>query len=549
MSLPPSIFDAAVDHYLTLIQRTPDLLTEFESSLPQFFKAGIPAGDNPLEALASARRHLEWFIFERHSPSLRNRPAEALLEHWQESFTDWDTDLQQSLLESSSGIFEIVAVEAGVGAQAAELAGLQNFTLVSNDAQFEIGDLLVGRLYPAGEGNFEPSSACASIRDERLVAAVRRDIELIRERRERKVFRIAQEELEGMFFAGSQATESESPEPQSTGAVEAARDWLTGKGLAPDAIEGLLDDLREHAPAPDSVHVGRGDALAHWLDELAFSSQLDLGEAKSKLLAAWMEFHTTEAKSPTTELTQQTPEVDVDSAMAMFERDCASGKTVTDALGELEQRLDLDMEEAGDIGTVPDFPGVVGAMVEEFLWEEESEFGQASVAGFQVLHAFSTYSTNLGVFEELSHKDVSDFTTRWIPEHPSACEPSQAPLLLKALNKFCTWAHEKQGALALSDTSSLISELHGTLERILLINTRLNSKNDGDLYEVCSVEKDEVQLTGFDSSNDAHVANTGALDGLCEGDYLRAMTDSGALVPVRAYPSQLGALLKDLTEA
>jgi len=542
-----SSLDPAIDQYQALIQRTPQLRAEFESSLEQFFRAGIPAASNPLESLASSRRYLEWFVFERHSASLRTRPAEGLLELWQESYPDGDSELEASLLESFSGLFEVTVVQAGVGAQVVDLSGLQSYDLAVPDDQFQVGDLLVGRLYPIGEQAYEPSSACASFRDEQLLAAVKNDVELVRNTRERKVFRIAQGELESMFFDGSgrnktaKQTGADAAD-ELAGAVQAAREWLTGGGLAPDAVESVLADLREHAPDADNVHPGRDDALGYWLDELAFTGSLDLDEARTRLLAAWTELHAPKREAEAT----HDQDVDVDGALAEFERDCAGGKAVVTALGELENRLALDTEETGDIGTVPDFPGVVGAMVEEFLWEEEQQFGHESVQGFEVLHAFSSYTKNLGVFEELGHKDVSDFVTRWIPEHPKVCTTAQVPALLKALDKFCTWALETQGALGLTNSNTLIIELHGTLERITRINKAIDRAGTGELFQVIGIDAEYVSVSHVETGDQARLALSEALRELQSDDYLRVSTEAETPVAVRIYPPQLGSLLKDL---
>ncbi len=547
MSQSRPALDQGIERYQALIQHTPELHAEFESSLPQFFKAGLPNLETPLEALASARRHLEWFLFERHSATLLNRPADGLLERWQEAFPEREPGLEASLLRSFAGLFEVVEVLPEVGLRVVDLSGLHVYELSVEDGQFELGDLLVGRLHPIGEDLYVPSTACASFRDERLLSAVKRDVESIREARERKVFHIAQEELESMFFGGgTQQSEPPAAVTPPVGAVSAARDWLTGGGLAPDLIEAVLLDLKEHAPDPENIHPGRGDALGHWLDELAFSSRLNLEEARGKLLAAWLELHAPRPAEDQSVTPASRGDEDVREAMAAFERDCASGKSVSTALGDLERKLALDLDETGDVGTVPDFPGVVGAMVEEFLWEEESEHGADSVAGFEVLHVFSRYSENLGVFEELSSKDIADFATRWIPENHDAVASNQVATLLKALAKFTTWAHETQGALALADTATLVHDLQGTLERITVINSRMSDECKGDLYEVCELDSEKVHVSHFETGDARQIAFTPAIERLKVGDFVRAADSNGTLTPVRTYPQQLGTLLTDL---
>ena len=548
MSKTCQSIDSGIEHFQALVQQSAELREEFAGSLSQFFKSGLPDPSNPLKAIASARRHLEWFLFERHSPSLRNRPVEGLLSDWQAAYSDRAAELDASLLQSFSGLFEIVTIESGTGARAVDLSGLRSYTLSVEDDQFEVGDLLVGRLFPIEDEYFLPSTACASIRDARVLSAVKRDVDAIREAQERKVFRIAQEELEGMFFVNASVPVGPVESVGRGNAVANARDWLTGAGIAPDAIEAILSDFRENAPDPDNIHPGRGDVLGHWLDELAFASAIDLEAARATLLGAWFELHL-EPKADAASNSATEGEPDVSSAIAEFERDCASGKAVSEALNDLERRLALDLDESGDPGTVPDFPGVVGAMVEEFLWEEESEHGTESVAGFAVLHAFSSYSKDLGVFEELSLKDVADFATRWLPENPKACAHSQAPVLLKALGKFCVWAVETQGALNLAEASTLLRDLAGTLERILRIDEAFGDNNEGELFEITELETNAIQLANFETGDEGNIANTSSLNELEVGDLLRARRDDDGLSAVRVYPKQLGSLLRDLAGA
>ncbi len=562
MSYNRTELETGIERYRELIQNDPALKVEFEGSLVQFFQGGLPAVESPLEALSSSRRHLEWFLFERHSPTLRNRPAEALLEAWQESLSHRDPRLQASLLDSFSGLFEVVDKLDDDTARVADISGLANYDITVPPGLFEVGDLVVGRLYPGNDGAYFPSSVCAPIRDARLLAAVKRDVELIRDARERKVFRIAQAELESMFFTPFSKSVADSAPATAVDpalVIGAAREWLASGGLDHESVEAILQDLRDHPPIPGNIHPGSGDIVGHWLEELAFSTPLALDETRSRLLVAWAAMHAEDAPtgvvaSDEFEHHQEPVEdgdanVDVAQAMAEFERDCASGRAVSDALADLERRLALDADEEDDVGSAPDFPGVVGAMVEEFLWEEESQFGTASIEGFAVLHAFSTYAQHIGVFEELKRKDVADFATRWLPEHPEACEPARIPVLLKALGKFCTWSFETHGALALADSNALIEDLGDSLQRIMSVNATRGEHNTGQLFQIRARDDSHYQVANIEREDDERVIPSDDLSSLSEGDYVRLRDEAGKLVPVRAYPPQLGVLLADLADA
>src|SRR6185369_13207547 len=91
-------------------------------------------------------------------------------------------------------------------------------------------------------------------------------------------------------------------------------------------------------------------------------------------------------------------------AVAEFERKRKAGAPLEAAFQELERDLDLadptsanDEEEA----PVPDFPGVVGAMIEEFLWETRGD----GDPGLERLRSLGRHAADIGVFENLRGRD------------------------------------------------------------------------------------------------------------------------------------------------
>ena len=58
--------DTSIQLFQQLIHEDPTLREEFQGSLAEFFGGRLPDASDPATALASARRHLEWFVFERH---------------------------------------------------------------------------------------------------------------------------------------------------------------------------------------------------------------------------------------------------------------------------------------------------------------------------------------------------------------------------------------------------------------------------------------------------------------------------------------------------
>lgn len=543
MSSAATPIEAGLDRYQRLILSDETLRAEFESSLSTFFRGAIPAGEEALETMASARRHLEWFVFERHSPHLLNRPAEALLTAWQDS---GDDTLAKTLLDSFCGLFEVLPTNDKGPVRAQDLSGLETYELVVDPNVILQGDLLVGRFYPVSEGVLIPSSACATYRNADLLQAVRRDIEGIREQRERKVFRIAQAELESMFFSGMRSGET-LPEVPKEDAVQALRDWFGRGGLEAGMIEAVLADLREHAPAPDDLHPGSGDVVGHWLDQLAFSTELDLGESRSRLLAAWTALHRQDNAPEANVAKPASESPDVARAMAEFEQDCANGRGVTEALGDLERKLQLDDGSEESIGDAPDFPGVVAAMVEEFLWEEETEHGKDSVRGCETLRLFGEYGHAIGVFEEIRRSDLLDFLTRWIPENNERCPSERASDLVRAMARFCTWSVEAQGALGLDNSSELLESLADSLPRVLSANAQ--SEVGGELVRVDAIEGGRIEVTNVDANSEAESVQLASTTDLRVGDYLRLENASDPGTKLRVYPPELQQLLEELAKA
>src|SRR6185503_1897845 len=74
-----SQIDRALEGFLAMVQEEPSLRAEFEGSTDEFFRGAPPSGD-PRAVLLDAHRHVEWFVLERHSATLRNTPVEALHE-------------------------------------------------------------------------------------------------------------------------------------------------------------------------------------------------------------------------------------------------------------------------------------------------------------------------------------------------------------------------------------------------------------------------------------------------------------------------------------
>ncbi|MDP6387436.1 MAG: hypothetical protein QGI93_14660, partial [Planctomycetota bacterium] len=77
MTLPTESIELGLERFAALIGEHSQLREELGASGWEFF-GGEPPRHNAAEALLAGRRHLEWFLFERHSPSLFGSPSEHL---------------------------------------------------------------------------------------------------------------------------------------------------------------------------------------------------------------------------------------------------------------------------------------------------------------------------------------------------------------------------------------------------------------------------------------------------------------------------------------
>ncbi len=295
---------------LGAVVRADDTLSkEFASSIEFFFHGPAPLhGEAGIGAtLLAARRHLEWFLMEYHSPTLRgsilDRLAEGYAERVAEARAQESPDIAEameqaldSLLRSHAGIFEVEEVRQGAGAWLRDLTGFGSFALGDANVAEVLtgGELIVGRLYPAGDGVHLASPAAAILASSNVSKALQNDLNLIREGGSSKIVRVSQGELEAMFFgAGKMTSGAAQPNPVGSG-LQASEDpvgdahaLLLKAGLDEVRARASVAQLAREPRDPDSLVHGASDVLGHLLEELAFDTDIDLDVARSALLEAW----------------------------------------------------------------------------------------------------------------------------------------------------------------------------------------------------------------------------------------------------------------------
>jgi len=540
MSISREQFEKGLEAFHTLVRSDPSMREEFERSHGEYFGARAPSMDPGPASEAARRRHLEWFLFERLGEHEGVLPVEHLLELWRERAGGALEAHLETFLQSHAGIFEVVADEGGDGVLVRDVAGLGEYRLDEPEvaAVVQPGDLVVGRLFPAGEARYRVSSGAGCFRDARLRAAIERDLQRLRDSRPHPVMRLSQVELERRFWSG--------PRPVGGGAdpVGDLVRFLGEGGVAPATIASWREVLRR-APFDDGSIVPAVEGpLPEILDAIAFETELDLDRARALFLAAW---HRLSGPDRSMEPDAPRPEEEVARAIARFDADRARGVDVESSFRELEQRLGLDDEEEPDELEAPDFPGVVPAMIEEFLWETELEAGSATAARYEGLRIFGGYTREIGVFENLGPREFLTFAAFWIPESRRLRSGAEAERLIEGLTRFGRWARETHWLEALdAELSARLEGLRASLPRVVVANALLpvERANPGELFElVGSTAAGRARLRDRAGEEREVPLESRLVALLRSGDLLRGYPrDDGAFVVGCCYPPEAIAL-------
>jgi hypothetical protein len=498
MVMDQEAIDRGIDEMRDLLEEDAELRSEFEASRAEFFHASSAwrgrgtAGDrDPL----AARRHLEWFLLERFNDRLGTLPAEVLLERGEHRSETLAAERAQSFLGSHCSVFEVTGVEPTRGLWLRDLASHGEYAITERDASqvLRSGDLIVGRVFPVGDSMHHISRAASFFRNPRLLSALRADLDRARDAR-RGTLRLRQDEIETMFYAAQ-------PGEDASGAIERARGMLLEGGVSSEEFDEILELLASEQYSGESILPGASDTLGEILDRLAFESSVDLESARRALLAAWIELSRS-GPGRGASLKVERPDAEspapanVAEAIAEYERKIKSGHDREGALRDLEQALSLaagghdDLEEDTP---APDFPGVVGAMIEEFLWESAQEHGRERADDFACLRSFGRAANTVGVFENLSAEDLLEYACRWLPESGELADADEARRVLSALHAFSRWAEENHGVHLHSGLQSTLHDLQVHVPRIVEANrrrTREAEADRGELFECTSLSAD-----------------------------------------------------------
>jgi hypothetical protein len=541
--------DRALDALSELVRDDPELSVELEESRAEFFRHGRPRGDRRVQDLAD-RRHLEWFLLERESRCLQAVPIEALLERGSARSAGLTLADGRPLTQSHCSVFEVTDVDPGNGVWLNDLVCTGAYAIAEPEGSqlLRAGDVIAGRVFPLDNALHHVSGAASFFRNPGLPAALRDDLTRARASR-RGVLRLTQDEIESMFFG------AELGEPAKD-AVGEARALLLAAGVGSEGVDEILCELANELPPDGSVLPGARDKLGEILDRLAFETAIDLESARRTLLDAWMELSrcgpgtgpslSTGVRDPI-----RRPPDNVAQAIAKFDRKRRTGIPVEQAFSELESELAL--EDAADVEgeeatPAPDFPGVVSAVIEEFLWESERDLGAARAAELECLRSFGQFARHIGVLEDLAARDLVTYACVWLPENDELPNADAARRLLAGLQSFCRWAEETQALPLHTACASTLHRLRESLPRLVEANrrrTRRAAPGEGELFECSSVGSD-AHVTLRDRGDLEHEARVDVhlLEWIRPGDYLRGrLLADGQVAVYCCYPAEMQPLL------
>jgi hypothetical protein len=528
----------------------PVLAREFVESRAVYF-AHRSARSVEADTLAH-RRHLEWFLLERFSPGRGGVPLEVLVHEARGTALEADEgegtreQALAAMLGSLASVFVVTGVVPGEGVWVRDLAGGGEYALEEPEAShaLEQGDLLVGRMFSVGDTLHRMSSAAGVFREERLREAVTRDLERARASR-RGSLRMSQAELERMFW-------SDPVETEAGDARARAHEALLAGGVSPELADAVLGELLTTPFDPTRVLPGAQDALGQALDRLAFETNIDLGRAREVLLDAWAEQgRARQAQAPADAAPRAgaaAEPVDVAAAMSAFEQGRREGRDLEQLFRDLERDLgleDLDEDDEDDEDArrpVPDFPGAVGAVVEEYLWDLERRGESTRAKEHACLRKLGEFGTSIGVFENLGARDLLVFGAVWLPELGQLRGADDARAMLGALEQFCVWCDEQQelplsrefaqGAAALATSLPRVSEANRLRESGVELT-------EGQVFEVSAVAPGSLSLTDARGEEREARADPRMTEHLQPGDRLRAeVTSEGALRLFCCYPPE-----------
>ncbi|MHC4893936.1 MAG: hypothetical protein ACYTFV_11365 [Planctomycetota bacterium] len=340
---------------------------------------------------------------------------------------------------------------------------------------------------------------------------------------------------------------------------------LTDGGVERERAEAWVESLREAAEAAARIGEDGTGVRNRLLESLAFDTSVDLDRARELLGPAWAAF--ARARTPERVVQESAAETQTGSAgtgatqtsdnapitgdgpdavrqaLENYDRGREAGVGLEQLFNTLEQELDLDDDEEEDDATAPDFPGVVAAMVEEFLWENDQGGEALEPDQAAALKSFAQFTADVGLFESLTADHLLTFAARWSLDRGRLTNESVAIATLSALEAFARWSDSEHELELWSDFSETAETLGANLPRVVRANSTLGvgELDVGDPARLDLTEDlAEERLGVRDPNGDWYVVEAPAsvLSELRVGDQIACRFEGECALPLRCYPPE-----------
>jgi hypothetical protein len=521
MSVTWSEIQGELERLLACIREDAGARLEFDTARAEFHQVTATA--------AGTLRYLEWFLLERPSAALGGVPARLWCR---------DARLSPSLSQSIPGAFEVLSPDTDEGVELRDLFSGASVSVCASHlaSPLEVGDLVIGRLYPVESGSYLIPPSAVRLRSPELLHAVRTDLEQMRTAR-RGVLRVQQLELERLFF--SMLHETEAQQPSLREAMKRCEALLRQLGLGSEAKE-IVERTVQSAPE------GHGSVITEILDDLAFETSVDLDRARLGLLELWQVAASTRSGALDSGL-------DAREALASFDRGRSEGQDLEQLFRQLERDLGLEEAESrdengeSDEAGVPDFPGVIGAMVEEFFWDVEREQGPMAAALFEPLRSLGDFARNIGVFEDFKAAHVLEYSARWSLDLGKLRDPKKALALLRALEAFCAWCEERHQMPLRSALTEVFPRLHESLPRHVRLRETFSGRVGAHGGTIVHVHESRARVRAPDGRAILVPVSPAQAELLRPGDCVVLGELNGEFEVTSAYPPEILELSVDTT--
>jgi hypothetical protein len=508
------------------------LAAELQRARRTFFGDGVRVAGRGI-AETREQRFLEWFLLERESEVLGAVPV-----------TVSRFCVDDVVLGSCVGVYAIVAASDG-GATARDLQDDSVLDLAAPGAALAMGDLVIGRLFPAGVGSWLPSRAATVFRPGGpLGEAFCRD--LLRLDLDR---RLTQVELEHLLLrrpggATGCALGDRAPPLEH---LEADLERLLGPTHPATAVSAAL-------AATDRP----GQVMGPLLDELAFDTGIDLEATRRTLLEIWNAHHPTAATgaaaaAATAEQFDAAPErgdhpLGERMVQALDEglrqhRDVNALFADLEAMAGLEPGAADDDENPFDRGDdAATTAGNLEALVQEYLWETGGGDDHGALRTWVRLQAEAAVPRH--DLEDMTAADLERLLVHVYLAAAPAARAAAVTAASAALRDFLGWAERTQ---EVAGTARLIDGGRGLLAQLprLCAAGRLLSGAGPPgprpaLREVAALGTDGLLLVGDDGADVRLSVPAAAAAELRVGDLVLGAlaADAGAFVgPVVVLPA------------